>query len=155
LSLLIRFAIKISIPLRNYDATDRELIAVLRKDGRAPIAKLAEILNVSRGTVQNRLDRLLESGALLGFTIRVREDFDPDSVRAVMMIEVAGKSTSQVIRRLRGIPELQKIHTTNGSWDLVTEILATSLGEFDRVLRDVRETSGVLNSQTSILLSSV
>jgi len=25
-------------PLRNYDATDRELIAVLRKDGRAPIA---------------------------------------------------------------------------------------------------------------------
>ncbi len=142
-------------PLRNYDATDRELIAVLRKDGRAPIAKLAEILNVSRGTVQNRLDRLLESGALLGFTIRVREDFDPDSVRAVMMIEVAGKSTSQVIRRLRGIPELQKIHTTNGSWDLVTEILATSLGEFDRVLRDVRETSGVLNSQTSILLSSV
>jgi len=84
-------------PLRNYDATDRELIAVLR---------------------QNRLDRLLESGALLGFTIRVREDFDPDSVRAVMMIEVAGKSTSQVIRRLRGIPELQKIHTTNGSWDL-------------------------------------
>jgi len=58
-----------------------------------------------------------------------------------MMIEVAGKSTSQVIRRLRGIPELQKIHTTNGSWDLVTEILATSLGEFDRVLRDVRETS--------------
>jgi len=142
-------------PLRNYDATDRELIAVLRKDGRAPIAKLAEILNVSRGTVQNRLDRLLASGALLGFTIRVREDFDPDSVRAVMMIEVAGKSTSQVIRRLRGIPELQKIHTTNGSWDLVTEIQAVSLGEFDRVLRDVRETDGVLNSQTSILLSSV
>jgi len=142
-------------PLRNYDATDRELIAVLRKDGRAPIAKLAEILNVSRGTVQNRLDRLLESGALLGFTIRVREDFDPDSVRAVMMIEVAGKSTSQVIRRLRGIPELQKIHTTNGSWDLVTEILATSLGEFDRVLRDVRETSGVLNSLATFLKSLV
>lgn len=141
-------------PLRNYDATDRELISVLRKDGRAPIAKLAEILNVSRGTVQNRLDRLLESGALLGFTIRVREDFDPDSVRAIMMIEVAGKSTSQVIRRLRGIPELQRIHTTNGSWDLVTEIQAVSLGEFDRVLRDVRETDGVLNSQTSILLSS-
>lgn len=142
-------------PLRHYDKLDRELIAILRKDGRAPIAKLAEILNVSRGTVQNRVDRLLESGAVLGFTIRVREEFNKDSVRAIMLIEVAGKNTSQVIRRLRGIPELDRIHTTNGAWDLVSEIRADNLAEFDRVLRDVRGVDGILNSETSILLSSV
>ena len=138
-----------------YDQLDRELIAVLRKDGRAPLSKLAEILGVSRGTVQNRLDRLLESGTLLGFTIRVREDSEPDSVRAIMMIEVAGKSTTEVIRKLRGLPELQALHTTNGNWDLVAEIQASSLPDFDRVLRIVRTIDGVLNSQTSILLSSV
>lgn len=142
-------------PLRNYDEIDRELIAILRKDGRAPISILADILKVSRGTVQNRIDKLLESGALLGFTIRVREDFHPNSIRAIMMIEVAGKSTSQVIRRLRGLPELQKIHSTNGSWDLIVEINASDLREFDRVLRDVRETDGVMNSETSIMLSTV
>jgi len=142
-------------PLRNYDDLDRELIAILRKDGRAPIAKISEILGVSRGTVQNRIDRLLESGALLGFTIRVREEFDQDSVSAVTLIEVNGKSTSQVIRRLRGIPELTRIHTTNGAWDLVAIILAKNLQEFDRVLRDVRTITGVTNSETSILLSTV
>lgn len=142
-------------PLTPFDATDRELIAVLKRDARTPVSVLADILNVSRGTVQNRLDRLLESGALLGFTIRVREDFDPNSLRAIMMIEVAGKSTSQVIQRLRRIPEIEHIHTTNGSWDLVAELSASDLREFDRVLRDVRETQGVLNSETSILLSTV
>jgi len=148
-------ATKNSNPLRNYDELDRELIAILRRDARAPIAKIAQILNVSRGTVQNRLDRLLTSGAVLGFTIRVREEFDSNIVRAVMLIEVTGKSTSQVIRRLRGIPELQRIHTTNGSWDLVAEIGAVDLQEFDRVLRDVRAVEGILNSETSILLSTV
>ena len=141
--------------MHNFDSLDRELISILRKDGRAPLSKLAEILKVSRGTVQNRLDRLLNSGALLGFTIRVRDDAEPDVVKAMMTIEVVGKSTSQVIRKLRGMPELYKLHTTNGKWDLVAEVQVSSLGEFDRVLREVRTIDGILNSETSILLSSV
>lgn len=138
-----------------FDTLDRALVAVLRKDGRAPLSKLAAILGVSRGTVQNRLDRLLDSGAVLGFTIRVREDATGDAVRAIMLIEVVGKSTTDVIRRLRGFPELQTLYTTNGNWDLVAEILAASLGDFDRVLREVRAIDGILNSETSLLLSSV
>jgi DNA-binding Lrp family transcriptional regulator len=144
-----------SISKHIYDNLDRDLIGLLRKDGRASLSKLATILSVSRGTVQNRLDRLLSSGALLGFTIRVREDYDLDTIRALMMIEVIGKSTSEIIRKLRGVPELVALHTTNGSWDLVAEIHISSLSELDRVLRDVRMIDGILNSETSILLSSV
>ncbi|WP_299154206.1 Lrp/AsnC family transcriptional regulator [uncultured Tateyamaria sp.] len=138
-----------------FDDLDRELISILRKDGRASLSKLAEILGVSRGTIQNRLDRLLESGGLLGFTVRTREDYDDDGVHAMMSIEVMGKSTSDVIKKLRGIPELRRLHTTNGTWDLVARIVAPNLSEFDRVLRDVRQIDGVTNSETSILLSSV
>lgn len=138
-----------------YDSLDRELISLLRSDGRAPLSKLADILKISRGTVQNRLDRLIESGTLHGFTVRVRDDYDHNAIRALMTIEVVGKSTSQVIKRLRGLPELQTLHTTNGAWDLVAEIQTTSLSEFDRVLREVRMIDGILNSETSILLSSV
>jgi DNA-binding Lrp family transcriptional regulator len=138
-----------------HDNLDRQLISLLRSDGRASLSKLASQLNVSRGTVQNRLDRLLATGTLLGFTIRVREDYGLDTIRAVMMIEVVGKSTAQIIRSLRGLPELVTIHSTNGSWDLVAEVQASSLVEFDRVLREVRMIDGVLNSETNILLTPV
>lgn len=137
-----------------YDELDRELVSILRKDGRASISKLSEILHVSRGTIQNRLDRLLASGAILGFTIRAHENVEEGAIRAIMMIEVVGKSTSQVIEKLRGIPELFKLHTTNGAWDLIAEIQTLSLSEFDQVLRVVRMIPGVLNSETSILLST-
>jgi DNA-binding Lrp family transcriptional regulator len=60
-----------------------------------------------------------------------------------------------VIRQLGGLPELRSLHTTNGTWDLIAEIRADSLADFDRVLREVRTIDGVLNSETSILLSSV
>src|SRR5687768_7334029 len=100
------------------DQLDRMIIAHLRVDGRASLAKLAEAIGVSRGTVQNRLDRLVSTGTLMGFTVRAREDYDDNAVHAVMMIEVVGKSTTQVIRKLRGFPEVHALHTTNGNWDL-------------------------------------
>ncbi len=86
-----------------FDELDHKLIAALREDGRAPVSKLATILGVSRATVQTRLDRLLESGAVLGFTVRARQDYDDRAMRAIMMIEVAGRSTTAVIRQLRGL----------------------------------------------------
>ena len=58
------------------DALDQRLIALLRADGRAPIAQIAAALHVSRGTAQNRLDRLIQAGVILGFTVRVRPDID-------------------------------------------------------------------------------
>ena len=137
------------------DELDRRIIAHLRGDGRASLAKLADAIGVARGTVQNRLDRLTETGTLLGFTVRIREDYDDRRVHAVMMIEVVGKSTTQVIRKLRGIPEIASLHTTNGKWDLVADIRAGSLSDFDRVLREIRMIDGVSNSETSLLLSSV
>jgi len=137
------------------DDLDRRIIAHLRADGRASLSKLADALGIARGTVQNRLDRLMETGTLLGFTVRVREDYDVNTVHAVMMIEVVGKSTTQVIRKLRGLTEISALHTTNGTWDLVANIRAASLADFDRVLREVRMIDGVANSETSLLLSSV
>lgn len=137
-----------------YDSLDSELISELRGDGRATVSHLADRLKVSRATIQNRLDRLISNGAILGFTIRVHEALDQEMVKALMMIEISGHSTSQVIRKLRGITELVKLHTTNGAWDLIAEINTPTLSEFDEVLRQVREIDGILNSETSLLLSS-
>lgn len=144
-----------SLAKYSLDDLDRRLVALLRSDGRAPVSKLSDILGVTRGTVQARIDRLLESGALLGFTVRLRNDHEDSGVRAVMMIEVEGRNTTHIINRLRGLPELRRIHTTSGKWDLVAEIVVESLPEFDRVLREVRMVDGVRNSETSMLLSSI
>ncbi len=137
------------------DDIDRRLIALLRSDGRAPVTTLARQLGVTRATVNSRLDRLIETGLVLGFTVRVRDEHGDDDVRAISLIEVNGRNTTDVIKQLRGMPELQSLHTTNGGWDLVAEIRCASLREFDDVLRQIRTCDGVINSETSLLLNSV
>ncbi|MGB3735772.1 MAG: Lrp/AsnC family transcriptional regulator [Ilumatobacter sp.] len=137
------------------DDLDRKLVALLRTDGRMPVTTLARQLGVSRATVNSRVERLLESGKVLGFTVRMREDHGDDDVRAITLIEVEGRTTNDVIKALRGLAEIQSLHTTNGGWDLVAEVRCDSLLDFDRVLGRIRAVDGVINSETSLLLNSV
>ncbi|WP_346231524.1 Lrp/AsnC family transcriptional regulator [Parafrigoribacterium mesophilum] len=141
--------------MRDLDDLDRRLIAELRTNGREAVATLAQTLGVTRATVNNRLARLVESGTVLGFTVRIREEAETDVIRAITLIEVEGRSTDDVIRRLRGFPEVQALHSTNGGWDLVADLRSSTLMEFDGLLGRIRSIDGVVNSETSILLSSV
>lgn len=136
------------------DDLDRRLLALLREDGRASTAALAERLKVSRGTVQNRIDRLQRSGLLVGFTIKLRNELENIGVRAITMIELRGGASDAVIAALRQIPEVVQVHTTNGRWDLVAEIHTQTLSEFDRVLRELRAFKGVANSESNLLLAA-
>ena len=72
------------------DDIDRTLIRLLRDDARASISSLAEVCQVSRGTVQNRIGRMVNRGTIQGFTIRQPVEVRTGSVRAVMMMEVGG-----------------------------------------------------------------
>jgi DNA-binding Lrp family transcriptional regulator len=53
------------------------------------VATLARLLKVSRGTVQNRIDRLLEERTLLGFTVRTTPEASY-RIRAVTMVRTEG-----------------------------------------------------------------
>lgn len=133
--------------------TDRKLLAALKRDGRSSVTTLAEMLKVSRATVQASMERLISSGAILRFTIEMDYSVAGEMVSAVTTIELQGNLAEDVVRKLRKIPQIVNLHTTNGAWDLVANIETSSLQEFDKVLRNVREIEGVLNSESSILLN--
>jgi DNA-binding Lrp family transcriptional regulator len=140
--------------MTSIDDTDRELLALLRDDGRATIAALAAKLKVARGTVQNRIARLEREGLIVGYTVRLKPQVEAHRIRALMTIAVEGNRGQEVLRSLRGHPNVTAIHTTNGRWDIVAELQADSLEAFDRVLGAIRLFSGIANTETSILLST-
>jgi len=136
------------------DSQDHRLLALLRENARLSVAQLAKQLGVSRGTVQNRIDKLVEQRVLLGFTVRTTSEAAAYRVRAVMLISVEGDRSDAILRTLRGYPEIRALHTTNGRWDIVAELGTDSLETFDEALRSIRTIKGISNSETSLLLST-
>lgn len=135
------------------DDTDRALIAALKQDGRVATTQLARQLNLSRATVQTRIDRLKDRGVIKRFTVEVTLATEENTVVAIMFIALQGAMTRAVVRKLRKMPEIVTLNSTNGGWDLVARIEAQDLLRFDRVLREVREIEGVVNSETCLLLA--
>ena len=136
------------------DDTDRELIALLRKDARTAVATLAAKLGVSRGTVSNRLRKLEDEHVIVGYTLRLRPDAEPDQIRAWMGVRVEGNQTRSVMASLLGEPGVASLHDTNGRWDLLAELRASSNAELSAVLERVRLIKGIANTETSILLAT-
>jgi DNA-binding Lrp family transcriptional regulator len=86
------------------DALDQQLIGLLRTDARLTVAALAHRLKVSRGTITNRITRLEDDGVIVGYTVRLRPDAQPNEIHAWMSIAVEGNETRAVIASLLGEP---------------------------------------------------
>jgi len=136
------------------DAIDRKLLSLLREDARVPVATLAKILKVARGTVQNRLARMESDGTIVGYTVKLKPEVEEQTIRALMTVAVEGNRTDEVLRSLRGDPAVCALHTTNGRWDIVAELRTDSLETVDRVLGRIRLIDGISNTETSLLLST-
>jgi len=136
------------------DDTDRQLLSLLRDNARTPVTALAKALRVSRATVQNRIAKLEQDGVIVGYTVRLKPEAEPHRIRAWMTVAVEGNKSREVLQALRGEPNVQALHTTNGRWDIIAELRADSLEAFDRTLDRVRMIEGISATETSILLST-
>lgn len=136
------------------DDTDRKLIALLRQDARLPVATLASKLGVSRGTITNRLRKLEDEQVIVGYTVKLKPDAEPNQIRAWMGVLVEGNQTRAVTASLLGEPGVESLHDTNGRWDLLAELRAESMAELSKVLERIRLIKGIANTETNILLAT-
>ena len=130
------------------------MIALLRQDARTNVAILARKLGVSRGTVTNRIARLEDAGVIVGYTVRLRPDAEPNDIRAWMSIAVEGNETRAVVASLLGEPGVASLHDTNGRWDLLAELRASNLTALSQVLERIRLIRGISSTETSIHLQT-
>jgi DNA-binding Lrp family transcriptional regulator len=136
------------------DDIDQQLIAQLRQNARLSVADLAHRLQVSRGTVTNRLRKLEDQQVIVGYTVRLKPEAQTERIRAWMAVEVEGNQTRRVIASLLGEPGVSALHDTNGRWDLLAEIEVGSMQALSQVLERVRLISGIRGTETSIHLAS-
>lgn len=136
------------------DDLDQQLIALLRQDARLSVADLAHKLQVSRGTVTNRLRKLEDSQVIVGYTVRLRPEAQTERIRAWMGVLVEGNRTREVIANLLGEPAVAALHDTNGRWDLLAELEVGSMAELSQALERIRLLTGIRGTETSILLTT-
>jgi DNA-binding Lrp family transcriptional regulator len=136
------------------DETDRRLIDLLRADARAPAARLARLLGLSRTTVQSRLERLERTGTIAGYTIRLAEGGEADRIQAYVMMTVSPRRANDVAAAARRMNAVRRLQAVSGPFDLVAAVATGSVAEMDAAIDALGAIPGVERTTSSIVLAS-
>jgi DNA-binding Lrp family transcriptional regulator len=137
------------------DALDARILLALDRDPSATILALSQTLGVARNTVNARLRRLTEGGALQPFSRRVDPRALGYDLTAFVELSIRQGAVDAALAELRKIPEIIEIHTTTGDADLLLRVVARDTTDLHRITNRMLETPGVLRTNTSIALLEV
>ncbi|MEJ3658847.1 Lrp/AsnC family transcriptional regulator [Pseudonocardia sp. TRM90224] len=136
---------------RGLDGTDRTLISLLQRDGRASFTTLSRAVGLSEGAVRQRVQRLLRDGTMQ--IVAVTDPLDVDLARQAMIgIKVSG-DVHAVAERLGELPEVCYLVLCAGRFDLLAEVTCKDDAQLLRVLNDsVRGIEGITSAETFMYL---
>lgn len=136
------------------DSLDRRIIGCLLRDARATFAEIGAEVNLSAPAVKRRVDRLVESGAVKGFTALI----DPAVLgwRTEAYIEVFCKGTvspDELRESLERVPEVVGACTVSGAADALVHVLASDVRHLEEALERIRDERNVDHTESVIVLS--
>ncbi|MBI6630849.1 Lrp/AsnC family transcriptional regulator [Pontibaca salina] len=116
------------------DKLNRRIISMLREDGRMAFSEMAQALDVSEGTIRNRVNSMKASG-----TLHIAALTDPKvseyQTEAMLGLRVAANcQPKQVAERLEGIDEVVYIAWVSGRYDMLVEVLSDGEGALVKLL---------------------
>lgn len=134
------------------DALDARILMALSEDPRATVMALAERTKLSRNTVQARLSRLEQNGALRSFERRV----DPASLgyplTAFILARVTQRNLAQIAAALEQIPEVVEVHGLAGVTDMLIHVVAREADDLYRIAGRILDIGGVEQTTTSLVM---
>jgi len=138
------------------DELDARLITLLHEQPQIGVLGASRALRVARGTVQARLDRLIERGVISSLAPTVSPAALGYPVMAFCTLQIQQRKGRQaVVDHLAGIPEVLEVHTITGSGDLLARIVGRNNADLQRVIDQIVGTGLVVHASTTIALAEL
>jgi Lrp/AsnC family transcriptional regulator, regulator for asnA, asnC and gidA len=133
------------------DEVSKRIIEQLQEDGRRPYAAIGKAVGLSEAAVRQRVQRLLENGVMQIVAVT-----DPLTVgfprQAMVGIRVEG-DVDPVAEQLAGMPEVDYVVITAGSFDLLVEIVCENDDHLLEVVnKRIRALPGVRATESFVYL---
>ena len=136
------------------DDLDRQVIGCLLRNARATYAEIGEEVSLSASAVKRRVDRLVATGAIKGFTALVDPVALGWTTEAYVELYCKGTVSPQELRRsLEKVPEVVGACTVSGSADALVHMLASDVGHLEQALERIRDEHNVDHTESVIVLS--
>ncbi|MBB6118646.1 Lrp/AsnC family transcriptional regulator [Nocardiopsis algeriensis] len=136
------------------DRVDERIIAILGADARTSFAEIGGRVGLSPSAVKRRLDRLVESGAVRGFTVVVEPKAVGWTTEAFIELYCRARTSPSEIRQgLEGYAEVTSACTVTGDADAVVQVRARDTQHLEQVIERIGAEPFVVRTKSTLVLS--
>jgi len=134
------------------DDTDREIIKILKNNGRATYGEIGKRVSLSEGAVRKRIKALVDSGVIRQFTVKVGLT---EGAEAITLLSInPSLPTSEVSKIIKKIPNVETVYEITGQYDVAVIVTGLNIAEVNECVEKIRRVDGVANTNTMIILRS-
>ena len=132
------------------DNTDEKILGFLRDDSRESFVVIGKKLKLSESAVRRRVKNMVSNGIIEKFTI------EEQNASAIVLISVDSSiDTSKVSVKLTKLNAVKTVYEITGQYDISVIIKAPNITEINACIDDLRKISGVIDTNTVIILRTI
>jgi Lrp/AsnC family leucine-responsive transcriptional regulator len=140
------------------DVLDREILRLLRQDGRMSVASIAKEVGLSGPSVHERIKKLEQRGIIAGYTAILEPRLlNRPHVAFVMVTLAEGNEFAiddPIVARICDEPDVLEFHRIAGEDCYLIKVRSATNKELEELLRRIRKIRGVARTRTTIVLST-
>ena len=131
------------------DEVDKDIVEILKEDGRAGYITIGKKVGLSEGAVK----ALNDAGVIRKFTIKVGVT---EGAEAIALLSInPSLPTKQVSTVIQGIHNVETVYEVTGEYDIVAVIGGMNVVEVNECIEKIRRVDGVVKTNTMIVLRSL
>jgi len=141
--------------VRNHlDDIDLKILDIITQNARIPFKDVAKDVGISRAAVHQRVNRMIELEVITGSGYHInptKVDFKTCSYIGIFLEK--GGLFSEVVEKLKLIPEIVECHYTTGQYAIFVKVYAKDNEHLKNILSShVQKISGIASTETFISL---
>ena len=135
------------------DKVDERIIGYLKEDSRKSFVDIGKRLKLSESAVRRRVKNLVDSKTIDKFTIELGEE---NVTSAIVLVSVdSATETSKVSLKLAKLNGVKTVYEITGQYDITTIMSASSIAEINSSIDALRKITGVVDTNTVIILRKI
>jgi len=132
------------------DEKDRQIIKILKDDGRAGYGDIGSQVGLSEGAVRKRIKTLTDESVIRKFTVKVAV---VEGAQAITLLATnPAYPTQEVSKKIQETPNVETIYEVTGEYDIVAVISGLNVTEVNECIEKIRRVEGIMKTNTMIVL---
>jgi len=137
------------------DTSDKSILKILQKDGRASASYISDQIGLSIPAVSDRIKKMQDIGIIKGYEAIIdTKKIGCDVSAFITIVSESSAHFNDVIENAENSSEVVKCYTTTGSGSHILYVVTKNTSSLETLLRKIQSWPGVIRTITNLVLSS-